>query len=167
MGASRAAMEAAQAGELPEFVAKEHPVHKTPVGANMITGMVSTVVILLYGLTTGESDELFWSIFAFSSCIFLLPYLFMFPAFFKLRVSDPDRERPYKVPGSIAVQAVLSTICFLFIVQAVVLFVFPDIGNGNVDWNYSLPVALGIAITIGIGEWILATAAKRMQVATA
>ncbi|WP_422449636.1 MULTISPECIES: APC family permease [unclassified Endozoicomonas] len=167
MGASRAAMEAAQAGELPEFVAKEHPVHKTPVGANMITGMVSTVVILLYGLTSGESDELFWSIFAFSSCIFLLPYLFMFPAFFKLRVSDPDRERPYKVPGSIAVQAVLSTICFLFIVQAVVLFVFPDIGNGNVDWNYSLPVALGIAITIGIGEWILATAAKRMQVATA
>ncbi|MGI2029620.1 APC family permease [Endozoicomonas acroporae] len=167
MGASRAAMEAAQAGELPEFVAKEHPVHKTPVGANMITGMVSTVVILLYGLTSGESDELFWSIFAFSSCIFLLPYLFMFPAFFKLRVSDPHRERPYKVPGSIAVQAVLSTICFLFIVQAVVLFVFPDIGNGNVDWNYSLPVALGIAITIGIGEWILGTAAKRMQVATA
>lgn len=167
MGASRAAMEAAQAGELPGFVAKEHPVHKTPVGANMITGIVSTVVILLYGTTSGESDELFWSIFAFSSCIFLLPYLFMFPAFYKLRISDPERERPYKVPGSTTVQAVISTICFLFIVQAVVLFVFPDIGNGTVDWGYSLPVALGIAITIGIGEWVLSTATKRMQLASA
>jgi len=167
MGASRAAMEAAQAGELPALVAKEHPVHKTPIGANMITGIVSTVVILLYGLTSGESDELFWSIFAFSSCIFLLPYLFMFPAYFKLRVSDPDRERPYKVPGGIKTQAAISIICFLFIVQAVVLFIFPDIGNGTVDWGYSMPVALGIAITIGIGEWILGLATKRLQLASA
>ena len=165
MGASRAAMEAAQAGELPALVAREHPVHKTPVGANMITGIVSTVVILLYGLTSGESDELFWSIFAFSSCIFLLPYLFMFPAYFKLRVSDPDRERPYKVPGGIKTQAAISIICFLFIIQAVVLFVFPDIGQGTVDWGYSVPVALGIATTIGVGEWILGLATKRLQLA--
>lgn len=165
MGASRAAMEAAQAGELPALVAREHPVHKTPIGANMITGIVSTVVILLYGLTSGESDELFWSIFAFSSCIFLLPYLFMFPAYFKLRVSDPDRERPYKVPGGIKTQAAISIICFLFIIQAVVLFVFPDIGQGTVDWGYSVPVALGIAITIGVGEWILGLATKRLQLA--
>ena len=165
MGASRAAMEAAQAGELPALVAREHPVHKTPIGANMITGIVSTVVILLYGLTSGESDELFWSIFAFSSCIFLLPYLFMFPAYFKLRVSDPDRERPYKVPGGIKTQAAISIICFLFIIQAVVLFVFPDIGHGTVDWGHSVPVALGIAITIGVGEWILGLATKRLQLA--
>lgn len=165
MGASRAAMEAAQAGELPALVAREHPVHKTPIGANMITGIVSTVVILLYGLTSGESDELFWSIFAFSSCIFLLPYLFMFPAYFKLRVSDPDRERPYKVPGGIKTQAAISIICFLFIIQAVVLFVFPDIGQGTVDWGYSVPVALGIVITIGVGEWILGLATKRLQLA--
>lgn len=165
MGASRAAMEAAQAGELPALVAREHSVHKTPIGANMITGIVSTVVILLYGLTSGESDELFWSIFAFSSCIFLLPYLFMFPAYFKLRVSDPDRERPYKVPGGIKTQAAISIICFLFIIQAVVLFVFPDIGQGTVDWGYSVPVALGIAITIGVGEWILGLATKRLQLA--
>ncbi len=167
MGASRAAMEAAQAGELPEAFAKEDPVHKTPVGANIITGIVSTVVILLYGLTSGESDELFWSIFAFSSCIFLLPYLFMFPAYLKLRIADPDAERPYKVPGGMKTQTALSVICFLFIVQAVVLFIFPEIGAGIVDWGYTIPVALGVIITIGIGEWILARATKRLQTANA
>ncbi len=166
MGASRAAMEAAQAGELPKIVAKEDPVHRTPIGANVITGIVSTVVILLYGLTSGESDELFWSIFAFSSCIFLLPYLFMFPAYLKLRMTDPDAERPYKVPGSMKAQVAMSAVCFLFIVQAVVLFIFPEIGAGTVDWSYSFPVALGIIITIGIGEWILSKAIKRLQAAT-
>ena len=101
MGSSRAAMEAAQAGELPALFAKEDPVHHTPVGANTMTGIVSTVVILLYGLTSGESDQLFWSIFAFSSCIFLLPYLFMFPAYLKLRVTDPDVERLIKSPAAL------------------------------------------------------------------
>lgn len=163
MGASRAAMEAAQAGELPDIFAKEDPVHKTPVGANTMTGIVSTVVILLYGMTAGESDALFWSVFAFSSCVFLLPYLFMFPAYLKLRITDPDAVRPYKVPGSLKTQIAMSVVCFLFIVQAVFLFIFPDIGAGSVDWSYTIPVALGIAVTIGIGEWILSRANKRMS----
>ena len=165
MGASRAAMEAAQAGELPGIFAKEDPVHKTPVGANTMTGIVSTVVILLYGMSAGESDELFWSVFAFSSCVFLLPYLFMFPAYLKLRLTDPNAIRPYKVPGSLKAQIGMSVLCFLFIVQAVFLFIFPDIGAGIVDWSYTIPVALGITVTIGIGEWILINATKRMKAA--
>ena len=167
MGASRAAMEAAQAGELPAVFAKEDPKHKTPVGANILTGIVSTVVIVLYGLTSGESDALFWSIFAFSSCIFLLPYLFMFPAYLKLRMTDPDAERPYKVPGSMKTQIALSVICFLFIVQAVVLFIFPDIGTATIDLSYSVPVAIGVIATIAIGEWILASATKRLTATNA
>ncbi len=163
MGASRAAMEAAQSGELPEIVAKEHPTHRTPVGANVITGIVSTVVILLYGLSSGESDELFWSVFAFSSCIFLLPYLFMFPAYLKLRLTDSKAERPYKVPGGLKTQIALTVICFLFIVQAVVLFIFPDIANATIDWAYSAPVLIGVIATIAIGEALLARATKRMQ----
>ena len=165
MGASRAAMEAAQAGELPGIFAKEDPVHKTPVGANTMTGIVSTVVILLYGMSAGESDDLFWSVFAFSSCVFLLPYLFMFPAYLKLRITDPNAIRPYKVPGSLKAQIGMSVLCFLFIVQAVFLFIFPDIGAGIVDWSYTIPVALGITVTIGIGEWILINATKRMKAA--
>ncbi|GAM71519.1 agmatine/putrescine antiporter [Vibrio sp. JCM 19236] len=123
MGASRAAAEAAQEGELPAPVAKVSE-RGSPVGANNITGTVSTVVILSYALFAQGNDDLFWSIFAFSSCIFLLPYLFMFPAYLKLRVTDGERERPFKVPGSAAFQWVISIVCFLVILQAVVLFIF-------------------------------------------
>lgn len=162
MGASRAALEAAQTGELPLAVAKESPTRRTPIGANNITGIVATVVVILYGLTSGESDELFWSVFAFSSCIFLLPYLFMFPAHVKLRRTDAATPRPFQVPGGVGTQIALATVCFFFIAQAVLLFVLPEIFGGVIDWSYTIPVALGVIITIVIGEVLLAGSEKRM-----
>ncbi|MDG3086067.1 APC family permease [Vibrio hannami] len=163
MGASRAAAEAAQEGELPAPVAKMSE-RGSPVGANNITGIVSTVVIVSYALFAQGNDDLFWSIFAFSSCIFLLPYLFMFPAYLKLRLVDGDRERPFKVPGGIGAQWVMSLVCFFVIFQAVVLFIFPEALDLTVaDWNYTGPVLIGVIVTILIGEWILMGALKRKQ----
>ena len=40
--------------------------------------MVATLVILAYALLAQTNDELFWSVFAFSSTIFLMPYLLLF-----------------------------------------------------------------------------------------
>ncbi|MGR5150330.1 APC family permease [Photobacterium swingsii] len=161
MGASRAAAEAACEGELPDAVAKMSEKHDTPIGANNITGILSTVVIIAYAIFAQSSDELFWSVFAFSSCIFLLPYLFMFPSYLKLRVADGNRERPFRVPGGMGVQWLLSIVCFLTIAQAVVLFIFPDLFTLSVDWVYSAPVLIGVLLTVGIGEYLLTLAVKK------
>ena len=99
IGANRTAAEAAGEGELPAIFGKLHPVNKTPVSAFILTGVISSVVIILYGFMAGNAEDLFWTLFAFSSMVFLLPYLAMFPAFLKLRKIDPDRVRPYRVPG--------------------------------------------------------------------
>ncbi|MDX1300737.1 APC family permease [Photobacterium sp.] len=163
MGASRAAAEAASEGELPAAVGRMSEKFDTPVGANNITGIVSTVVIMAYAVFAQNSDELFWSVFAFSSCIFLLPYLFMFPSYLKLRISDGDKERPFKVPGGMAAQWSLSIICFLVIAQAVLLFIFPDLITMTVDWVYSAPVLIGVIVTIAIGEYLLKQATSRKQ----
>ena len=161
MGASRAASQAAQEGELPAPVAKLSA-KGSPVGANVITGMVSTTVIISYALFAQGNDDLFWSIFAFSSCIFLLPYLFMFPAYLKLRWADGERERPFKVPGGFLTQCAISMVCFLVIVQAVVLFIFPEaLALTVADWSYSGPVLIGVICTVLAGEWILQGALKR------
>ncbi len=167
MGASRAAMEAAQTGELPAAVAREDAKHGTPAGANNITGIVSTAVIVIYGLGltllgTATGDDLFWTVFAFSSCVFLLPYLFMFPAYITLRKHDGATKRPFKVPGSMGVQYLLSGVALFFVAQAVLLFIFPEIFSGVIDWAYTVPVLAGLLITIGIGEYLLAGAEKRM-----
>lgn len=163
MGSSRAAAESARDGELPAALGKTSSRYSTPVGANVGTGLVSTAVIVVYAFFASSNDELFWSIFAFSSCVFLVPYLFMFPAYLKLRVSDADRLRPFKAPGNMATQAAMTAICFVIILQAVVLFIFPDVISGSVDWQYTAPVLAGVIVTVVIGELLLKRAHSQTE----
>ncbi|HAF62164.1 MAG TPA: amino acid permease [Anaerolineaceae bacterium] len=161
MGANRTAAEAAKEGELPAIFGREHPVHKTPVGAFIITGIISTVVMLLYGFMAGAAEDLFWTLFAFSSMVFLLPYLVMFPAFLKLRKVDPDVERPYKVPGGNTVATILAVVCELFILQAVVFFVY--IPGEPMDWSFAAPVLIGVVLTLIIGEILISKSKKKAE----
>jgi amino acid transporter len=159
MGANRTADEAAKENELPAIFCREHPVHKTPVGAFIITGIVSTVVMVIYGFMAGSAEDLFWTLFAFSSMVFLLPYLAMFPAFLKLRKIDPNIERPYKVPGGNTFAAILAVICEIFILQAVVFFVY--IPGEPMDWSFAAPVLIGVVLTLIVGEVLIAVSKKK------
>ena len=160
MGANRTAAEAAAEGELPAVFGRLHPVNKTPVSAFVITGIISTAVIVLYGLMAVSAEELFWTLFAFSSIIFLMPYLALFPAFLKLRRSEPGTPRPYRVPGGTGFAGLLAVICELFILQAIVFFVW--VPGQPVDWAYAAPVLVGVVITLLVGE-VLLLLAKRQK----
>lgn len=153
MGANRTAAEAANEGELPAFFGQLHPVNKTPVGAYVLTGIVSSAVLVIYGLMATTAEELFWSLFAFSSIVFLMPYLALFPAFLKLRKIDADRPRPYRVPGNYLTAVIMTIICVLFILQAIVFFIW--VPGEPVDWNFAIPVIVGVAITLIIGEFLI------------
>jgi len=161
MGANRTAAEAAAENELPSVFGKLHPVNKTPMSAFIITGIVSTVVIVLYGFMAGSAEDLFWTLFAFSSMVFLLPYLAMFPAFLKLRQADPDVERPYRVPGGQTLAMIIAVLCELFIIQAIVFFIW--VPGQPVDWGYALPILVGVAVTLVIGEILLVLAKKQVK----
>ncbi len=153
MGANRTAAEAANEGELPAFFAKLHPVNQTPIGAYVLTGVISTLVLVAYGFIAQSDEALFWTLFAFSSIIFLLPYLALFPAFLKLRYSDADAKRPYKVPGGNIVAWIMSIVSLIFILQAIVFFIW--VPGEPADWAYATPVLIGVVVTILIGEIIL------------
>jgi amino acid transporter len=158
-GANKTAAEAADEGELPAFFGKLHPVNNSPVGAFVLTGIISTVVIVVYGFMAGSNEDLFWTLFAFSSMVFLLPYLALFPAFLKLRKIDPDRERPYRVPGGNGLAWVMVVLCMLFIIQAIVFFIW--VPGEPIDWAYAAPVLIGVVITLVVGEFLLAAASKK------
>ncbi|GAP15477.1 amino acid/polyamine/organocation transporter, APC superfamily [Longilinea arvoryzae] len=153
MGANRTAAEAAVEGELPAVFGKMHPVNKTPSGAFIITGIVSTVVLIIYAFMAGSAEDLFWTLFAFSSMVFLLPYLALFPAFLKLRKTEPDIERPYKMPGGNTVATIVTVICMIFIIQAIVFFVW--VPGSPIDWAYAGPVLIGVALTLIVGEFMI------------
>jgi glutamate:GABA antiporter len=154
MGANRSAHAAALDGELPAVFAKMRASNQTPIGAYVMTGLVSTLVIIAYGFIAGSAEDLFWALFAFSSIIFLLPYLVLFPAFVRLRIIDGATPRPYKLPVGLGFAYVVAGICI--ILQAIVFFVW--VPGEPIDWKKTGPILIGVALTIVIGEAVIASA---------
>lgn len=149
LGCNRAAAEAAIEGELPRIFAVESEKLGTPIGAAVLMGLVSTFILVLYGFMSGSNEDLFWSLFAFSAVIFLLPYQGMFLAFIRCRLQDPDHPRPFQVPGGTGVARLLAWTCFGVLALSIVLFVYTP-GEG-VDWT----VALGVLATLMVGEVVI------------
>ena len=154
IGANIAAAESAQQGDLPKIFSRTHPERGTPVGAAMLCSMVGTVFTVgyagLFSLTGGAIDDVFWNLFAFSSVIFLLPYIVMMLAFAKLRRVDGARPRPYRVPGGPAMTWLITWVPTVLLAASAVFFVWNP-------FDFSLPVTgsilVGIAATIGIQEY--------------
>jgi amino acid transporter len=159
MGANRTAAEAAQDGELPAIFGKLHPINKTPVSAYILTGVVSTVVIVIYGLMAGSAEDLFWTLFAFSSIVFLMPYLALFPAFLRLRQIDADIKRPYRVPGGKLLAWIMAVVCELFILQGVIFFVW--VPGQEFDSAKGVPILIGVVVTLLLGEALLWLASRQ------
>jgi glutamate:GABA antiporter len=163
LSANRSAAEAARLGDLPIFFGRMHARFKTPVSSAVCCGVIASLVVLTYGAIATTAEELFWTTFAFSSVIFLLPYLLLFLAFLKLRrIRDQQASaakdgvtittRGYRVPGNFALAVSISVVCMLFIVQAIVLFVFKP---GAFNANYALAVIIGVLITLAVGELLV------------
>ncbi|MGV1047734.1 MAG: APC family permease [Solirubrobacterales bacterium] len=155
MGANRSAVEAANEGELPKTLGREHPVHRTPVAALLVTGVISTAVLLVTALFINTQDNLFFAIFAASSVIFLMPYLLMFPAVVILRRRDPDTPRPFRLPGGEWVAVLCATITTIVIAAGIVLFVWPEIPSSPAEWSYTGPLLGIVVVALAAGEAIV------------
>lgn len=149
MGSNRSMAEAAIEGELPRFLGWKHKTHGTPIGASVTLGIVSTIVLLLYGFMAGSSEDLFWSLFTFSAVIFLLPFIGMMLAFLKMRQIDAKRSRPFKVPGNRITATIITFNCVSVLILAIALFIYTP-GEG-VQW----PVLIGTIFALVIGELLI------------
>jgi amino acid transporter len=149
LGCNRAAAEAALEGELPRIFALENKDLGTPVGAAVLMGSVSTLVLLMYGFMSGSNEDLFWSLFAFSAVIFLLPYEGMLLAFVRARVLDAAHPRPYRVPGGLGAARAAAWICVAVLALCIVLFMYTP-GSGP-EWA----VVGGVVITLAVGEIVI------------
>ena len=149
LGCNRAAAEAAAEGELPKIFSLTSKTRGTPVGAAVLMGIVSSLLLILYGFMSGTNEDLFWSLFAFSAVIFLLPYQGMLLAFVRMRLIDPDHPRPYKIPGGNIVAAILAGTCMLVLAVSIVLFMYTP------EEGWQLPVVGGVIFMLIVGEIII------------
>lgn len=125
-----------------------------PLGSAVLIGVVSTVIIIAYGLIAsyagdGASD-LFWTLFSFTSLIFLLPFILCCSAFIKLRKIDKS-PRAYRFPGSDGFGAVVARFCQIVIIFTMMLFFW--VPGQPVDWLTGGALMVGFLIGVGLGEY--------------
>jgi amino acid transporter len=148
-------------GDLPKIFGRTHPKRGTPVGAALLCSVVGTIFTLGYAIlstvTAGDAtvDELFWSLFAFSSVIFLLPYIVLMQVFLRLRAIDPDTVRPYSVPGGKVWIAIVAWVPTVLLVLAAIFFV---VNPFEFDPMVTVPIVIGIVIAVVIQEIFCAKA---------
>lgn len=153
MGINRTMQQAAAHGKMPPMLGIEHPSLLTPVGANVVMGILSTAIILAYSIMATSVEELFWTLIAFSTVIYLIPYIVVFAAFARLRVREPDQPRPFRVPGGSLGAKIVVALCMYFVIQTIVLFIITP--GQPVDILYSSSIVIGCLVFIVIGEILL------------
>ena len=91
LGVNYVAQYAAQDKSLPKVFASVNKKNDMPLGANIMNGVIASIMVLAAPLI--PSEDLFWSFFSLNMITLLLSYLLIFPAFLKLRRTEPDMER--------------------------------------------------------------------------
>lgn len=157
IGGNAVALEAGEAGELPGWFAKSTKSH-APIGPALLLGIASTVLMFVYGMTANSGSELFWTLLAFTSIIFFLPYIVLSFVLIKLRRTDPQAERPFKIPGNV-LPVIVTVANALFLIVGIIGFVVPP--EGEDPLGYVLFMIGGLVVSQVIGELLISMAVRK------
>lgn len=152
LGVNNTACYAAENGDMPKFFEKRSKKNDMPIGAALMNGIVASVVIVLAPILPNQ--DLFWAFFSLNVVLFLLSYIPVFPAFYKLRKIDPDTPRPFKVNGKPGFLKVLVVLPMIMIIISLIFTAVP-LDFSPAALNEKLPITIGAIIFILFGEVII------------
>lgn len=118
----------------------------------MATAVVASIVVIAAPFIPNQ--DLFWSFFALNLVMFLMSYIPVFPAFLKLRKTDPNTERPFRVPGNGIVLTLLAYIPMILIIVSIIFTAIPLSFDPDTLAG-TLPITIGAIIFIILGEIII------------
>lgn len=146
---SRGLLETAHEGELPPILQARNS-KGMPTHILMIQGLIVTVISCFYFVIRDVSVA-FFLISAMTVALYLIAYMFMYAAAIKLRYSQPELERPFKVPGGIAGMWVTAGVGLVGVIFSFVVSFFPpdQLPVGSPALYVGL-VVLGIVLFGGI-----------------
>lgn len=161
MGSDRALAVSGYDGAAPRYLGAISARHGTPVRVNVLSGILSTVVVIaVHELSGGDAAKYFGAILGIAVSTTLISYIAIFPALWKLRISHPNQPRPYRAPWA----PFLSILLTAWVVFATVQLLLPGAGvdwfgddfrpDGwalEERWSYLLVEAVPLAIFIIVG----------------
>ena len=153
----------------------------TPIVVNLVSGLVSTIVLVLtLTLTSGNTAKYFSATLGVVISMVTIVYLLIFPSVIKLRYSHPDVPRPYRIPWGkfgLWTAGILTTAwCAL----TTIAIIYPGIGTAHPDdslpegfehqrleYTLSQVIPLVVMILIGLLFYALGAPTRRQARADA
>lgn len=156
MGVNSTAAYAADHGDMPKFFTKRWSKNDMPIGSALMNGFVATGVVLLGVIVNivAPDSQLFWSFFALNLVLLLMSYIPIFPAFLKLRETDPDAERPVKVPGNSFMLKIMAFVPIALIIISIFFTAVP-LSFDTATLSTVLPITIGAIISVLLGELLI------------
>lgn len=149
-GPSRSLLLTAQEGNMPPFMARTNK-FGSPTSLLLIQGVIVSLLACLYFIMKDVSVA-FFVLSAMTATLYLVMYMLMFAAAIKLRISQPDLPRPFKIPGGKNLGMwIIAGIGFLGVAFAFIVGFFPpsNLPVGNPALYVSL-VAAGLIVFTGM-----------------
>lgn len=122
-GPSRGLLWTAHDGELPEFLKKTNK-NGIQIHILIIQGCIVTVLSSLY-IIMSDVSVAFFLLSALTIGLYLIMYMLMYAAGIKLRYSQPQLKRSYRVPGGNAGMWLIAGIGFLAVLFSFAVIFFP------------------------------------------
>ena len=145
----------------PGLLGHKHSVYGTPDYSYYILAAVSSIMLALNYTLSDSAAEIFWTILAFSFVLFLIPYLFLFPAAVKLRKTDVHTKRPYLIPGGKFGIRIAALSGELFVILAIVLLFLPSDSYNLMVYYPTLILGTLASTMAGVGIYL--SGKKRAQ----
>jgi amino acid transporter len=159
MGSDRALAVSGYDGAAPRALGVISSRFGTPVRVNILSGLVSTgVLVLAHELTHGSAAKLFGAVLGLAVSTTLVSYLGIFPALPVLRRKYPGVPRPYRAPMPWAIATVLTGL----IAYASVQLLMPGVGSGwfgkaylPAGWTHGERVSYLLTEAVPLGAFVL------------
>jgi amino acid transporter len=120
MGSDRALAVSGYDGAAPRFLGVLNAKLGTPVRVNVFSGIVATLVLILAQvITQGDAAKFFGAVLGVTISTTLISYLLIYPALWRLRVTRPEVERPFRMPWHRGLTVVLMILLAFTVVQLI------------------------------------------------
>jgi amino acid transporter len=141
-------LDAADLEKKSKLLAHKNKKYGTPDYSYILMGVISTLLIVFNFSLSGNANDVFWTILSFSFVVFLLPYLWLFPAFIKLRLTDSETPRPYVLPGGKAGMWISGVLGEFFVGLSLILLFTEG------DLLYYSVLVVGTVLTAAYGVYL-------------
>jgi amino acid transporter len=150
-GVSSVTNRAAKEGNLPQVFGQEDEKGRH-LGSCLATGVCASILVIAGPILDDLGVGVFYTALSLDIVFTLAAYLPMFPAFLRLRRIDPDRPRPFRVPGGRVLNQLFCWVPVAELVLSMAVSLVPL--NGTAPQLRKLPLlALTVAVMLA-GELV-------------